>query len=72
MDVGCSPSCVDAITQSWGQLSERCYNFNAYEGCLYIDGYRLPAERYMEYSAQPGVQRSQLLMRRANAVYMYV
>jgi len=45
--IGCSPACVDSISQSWGQLSERCYNFNAYEACLYIDGYRLPAERYV-------------------------
>jgi len=49
--IGCSPACVDSIFQSYGQLSQRCYNFNAYEGCLYIDGYRLPAERYMSFRA---------------------
>jgi len=48
VSLGCSPACVDSIFQSYGELSQRCYNFNAYEGCLYIDGYRLPAERFME------------------------
>jgi len=48
VSLGCSPACVDSIFQSFGELSQRCYNFNAYEGCLYIDGYRLPAERFME------------------------
>ena len=62
VSIGCSPACVDSIFQSYGELSERCYNFNAYEGCLYIDGYRLPAERYMDVaqSAYSSGQRPQL------------
>ena len=47
--IGCSASCIDSIFQSYGQLSERCFNFNAYEGCLYIDGYRLPAGWFRVY-----------------------
>jgi hypothetical protein len=54
-DLGCSSKCIDSIFQSYGQVSARCWGFDAYEGCRYIDDYRLPEERkHVSFSSARG------------------
>lgn len=48
---GCPAPCAHAIFESFGQVTRRCYGFDAYDGCKYIDSNRLPADR--DISAGP-------------------
>mmetsp|Transcript_56600 Transcript_56600/g.133279 ORF Transcript_56600/g.133279 Transcript_56600/m.133279 type:complete len:262 (+) Transcript_56600:3-788(+) len=46
MELGCTPECSDKIFRKYGELSQRCYGFNVYTGCRYVDAHRLPEHQH--------------------------